>query len=287
LASTYPSSRPESGAYGFVVRGLEEAAALWVAVPASWPELRVRVERGTARVTADRFGPDHAELRLRTVDGSVALDRLAGTVAFSMPEATPAAAVAHPFLAAPALIAAHWLGRETFHAGGFVVDGRAWAVLGDQGDGKSSLLAGLAGHDVPVLSDDVLVVDGGRALAGPRSIDLRPDAAAQLGTGVALGVVGGRERWRVALEPVAPALPLAGWVSLRWGADGDAPAVRPLRGAARLAAVAGHRGVRLPPSGEGSALLELSALPVLELCRPRAWASADAACERLLAAVAG
>src|SRR5690349_7180146 len=172
VRSTHPTSSVKSGAYGFALQGLD-AADLLVPAPASWPLLQVRVETGRARVERDRFGPDHAELRLRTVDGSVALDRRAMTVVFTVPDGIGPAALVHPFLASPALVAAHWHGRETFHAGAFVVGDGAWAVLGEKGDGKSTLMAWLARRGAAVVTDDVLIVDAGSALAGPPSIDLR------------------------------------------------------------------------------------------------------------------
>jgi hypothetical protein len=274
----------DRGAYGFRIAGLDAAAHLLVPAPATWPTLRIAVRRGTAAVDADRIDERSADLRLQTLDGSIALDRDAGLVEFCVPEGLGVDALVHPFLAPAALVSAHWLGRETFHAGTFVVDGGAWAVVGHKGAGKSTLLAWLAERGVPVLGDDVLVIDAGDALAGPRSIDLRVGSALRLGVGEALGVVGARERWRVRLGPVPAAVPLRGWVHLGWGA---ATAVEPIRGAERLARLAGHRGVRLAPVGAGRTLLELGALPAYELRRPPEWGSADAAGERLLDAVAG
>jgi hypothetical protein len=40
-----------------------------------------------------------------------------------------------------AALAARCLGRESFHPGAVVVEGCAWAVLGDKEVGKSSTLA--------------------------------------------------------------------------------------------------------------------------------------------------
>ena len=39
---------------------------------------------------------------------------------------------------------AYWLGRESFHAGGFVVGGKTWGILGGRGSGKSTTVARLA-----------------------------------------------------------------------------------------------------------------------------------------------
>jgi hypothetical protein len=227
---------------------------------------------------------DHtADLRLQTVDGSIRLERASGRVIFSVPgELTPAALV-HPFLAPAVLVAAHWMGRETFHAGTFVCGGLAWGVLGHKGEGKSTLLAWLAGRGVPVLADDVLIVDNGHALAGPRSIDLRAGSAAYLGTGEALGHVGARERWRLTLATVPASVLIGGFVHLRW--SDDEVALRRLRGAAKLRALAEHRGVRRDAVDGGGPLMDLSALPSFELSRPRDWNSMETAGEQLLAAL--
>ncbi len=178
-------------------------------------------------------------------------------------------------------MAAHWLGRESFHAGGFAAGGGVWGVLGDKGAGKSSMLASLARAGIPVVSDDVLVLDGRTALAGPRSIDLRSDAAARLGAGEPLGAIGDRERWRVPLEPISPELPLRGWVVLGWD---ERTIIRRPQGSERLNSLLPHRGARLyPPKPEG--LIDLSSLPLIELRRARRWDSADDALDRLLDAV--
>ena len=123
----------------------------------------------------------------------------------------------HPHLAGAAAVLSHWCGRDSFHAGAFVVDGGVWGLLGDKGAGNSSTLVSLARAGVPIVSDDVLVLDKATAYAGPRSIDLRTDAAQTLRTGQPLGMIGDRARWRVPLGPVEPELPFRGWVTLRWG----------------------------------------------------------------------
>jgi hypothetical protein len=155
-------------------------------------------------------------------------------------------------------------------------------VLGDKGSGKSSTLASLARLGIPIMADDVLVLDRADALAGPRSIDLRTDAARQLGAGEPLGVIGTRERWRLGLDPVEPELPFKGWVRLRWSPE---TTVEPVRGAERLRELFRHRGMQAPFQGS-ERLIELSSLPFLELSRPNGWGSIDGSLERLLAAVA-
>ena len=177
-----------------------------------------------------------------------------------------------------------WLGRESFHGGAVAIGDGAWAVLGDKEAGKSSTLAwlALAGH--PVLADDLVVLADGRALAGPRSIDLREASAAQLRVGEPLGRIGLRDRWRLRLPAPPPALPLSGWIVLAWG-DG-APSLRALRGAARLEAILPHRAVRLIPA-DPATLVRLSALPCYELRRRRAWSSLPDAAELLVESLSG
>jgi hypothetical protein len=178
-------------------------------------------------------------------------------------------------------VAARWAGRESFHAGAVVADGGAWVVLGDKESGKSTTLAHLALRGSDVVSDDLLVVDGEDVMAGPRCIDLREVSAAMLGAGDPLGVVGMRERWRLRLGPVAPHVPLRGWIVLAWG---DEVGVDALRGAERMLALLPFRSVQLTP-GVPQHLVDLSSLPTLRLRRPRRWDALDAAADRLLDAI--
>jgi hypothetical protein len=178
-------------------------------------------------------------------------------------------------------MAAWWLGRESFHAGAFAAGGGVWALVGDKGSGKSSTLAqlALAGHDI--VTDDILVLRRGVALAGPRCLDLRAGPAARLGAGTLLGMVGLRERWRMPLGPVEPELPLRGWVLLAWH---DRPEARVVRGAERLLRLMPHRAVRLAPQDPGM-LVRLSSLPLVELRRPHRWQALPDATRRLLDAL--
>jgi hypothetical protein len=270
-----------SGAYGFRLQGLDGARSLLVPAPAAWPLLEVAMVPDTPGPPCDRVGPDRAELKLLT-GGWVGIDRSPGRAVYHLPARVDDGALLHPYLAPVALIAARWLGRESFHAGAFVADGGVWALLGDKEAGKSTALAWLAAHGHPVVCDDALVLDELTALAGPRSIDLRAESARRLGIGEPLGTVGARERWRLPLDPVPAELPFRGWVSLEWG---DEVAVEPLRGAARLPALIPHRGVRIEPP-RPAALIEYAALAHLVLRRPRGWESLGEGVERLLEAIA-
>lgn len=275
------TDRRPLGAYGLRLEGVEAAASLFVTAPASWPRFRVSAAVGEAGAGSEHATDDHARLVLRT-GGEIEIDRAAGEVRFTLPRELGPHALVHPYLAPAAAIIARWLGRESFHGGAFAAGGQVWGVLGERELGKSSLLAWLALHGDPVVSDDMLIVADGTAFAGPRSVDLRRETAEQLGTGEALGVVGQRERWRVTLPAVEPELPFRGWVFLAWG---DAVEVRPVEPSERLARLLLHRGVRLPPP-DHEAFLAFADLPALELVRPRRWDSVADAGERLLDAVA-
>jgi len=275
------TERRPLGAYGLRLEGVEAAASLFVTAPASWPAFTLRSRIGAAGPGGEHVTDDHARLLLRT-GGEIEIDRAAGDVLLTVPGQVGPQALVHPYLAPAAAVIARWLGRESFHGGAFAAAGGVWGVLGERESGKSSLLAWLALRGEPIVCDDMLVVHDGAAFAGPRSVDLRRETAEQLEAGEELGVVGARERWRIALPPIEPELPLAGWVFLDWG---DAVMVRAVEPSERLARLLHHRGVRLPPASH-EALLELAALPGLELVRPRSWDSVADAGERLLDALA-
>ena len=160
-------------------------------------------------------------------------------------------------------------GRESVHAGAIAVDGRALGVVGVRGAGKSSTLAWWALEGGDVLCDDLLVLDGRTTFVGPRSIDLREDAAAQLGAGEAIGVTGARERWRLRLAPIGDHHDLVGFAFLAWG---DEVTVRRLGVPERLERLVPQRGLRLGPARH-DAVLELATLPAWEISRPRSWAA--------------
>jgi len=272
-----PPSR-ERGAYGFRLRGIRAEASQLVSAPAHWPKIDLRV-----RVTATPFPRaerlDFATAHLRTRSGaSIFVDRTTQQATIALTEAPSTSALVHPHLATVAAVTSYWCGRDCFHAGAFVVDDGVWGLLGEKGSGKSSTLAAMAGSGIQVVCDDLLVLAGSTAFAGPRSIDLRRDAAQRLLAGEPLGLVGERERWRVPLEPILAELPFRGWVTLRWGRG---ITVRPVRGSARLCELFAHRALQVAPR-DPLAMIELSSLPLLEFTRPRRWQSLDDALARLL-----
>jgi hypothetical protein len=265
------------GAYGVRLRGLEDAADLLVPVRHDAPAYGLRSEIGHAESPDEHVDGDHARLRLRS-GGEIVIDRLAGRAVFRVPHPIRADELVHPYLAPAAAVMGHWLERQSVHAGAFAVGGRAWGLVGEREAGKSSTLAWLALAGVEVLCDDMLVIDGRIAFAGPRSIDLRADAAARLGAGRPIGMTGARERWRLPLGAVPDECVLAGWVFLTWGDRVDA---RPLSAVDRLARVVAQRALRVPPA-RPDALLDLASLPAWELSRPRGWSSLAEAADRLL-----
>ena len=138
----------------------------------------------------------------------------------------------HPYLAPVALSCRAGSGARASTAAVSSVDGGVWAVLGDKTAGKSTTLAWLARAGVGVVSDDVLIVDGETVLAGPRSIDLREEAARaprhrRADRAASARATAGASRSR----PSRAELPLRGWITLEWG---EAVAVEPIRGAERL-----------------------------------------------------
>jgi hypothetical protein len=272
------------GAYGLRLEGFHAADLLLVPADPAWPALAVRQETGRseARDGRDVCTDTHARLQLQN-GGEIVIDRHAGQAVFVVPLPLRTEELVHPYMAPVAAILAYWLGRESFHAGAFVHDGGVWAVLGDRESGKSSTLAWLALRGHPVVCDDMLILDGTTAFAAPRSIDLRPEAARQLGAGEALGVIGTRERWRMTVGPVDSGMPVRGWIFLAWGPRLE---IERLPGSRRVARLAAHRGVRLQPV-EAASLLELATLPAWELRRPQGWDSLSAAAQRLLESISG
>ena len=124
----------------------------------------------------------------------------------------------HPYLAGAAGIFNSWRGRMTFHGGGIVLRGRAWGVLGSTEAGKTTTLTQMYLLGVPVGTDDLLVLDGGDALTGPRCLDLRAPTWEHFASSledVEVMKVRDGERYRIPLPPMPIRLPFAGWALLR------------------------------------------------------------------------
>lgn len=271
------------GAYGLCLTGLRSVERYLTVAPAGWPRLAVERVVGAASRLENRVFIGGEWAGYDTLDqhgqiGSVRLDREPLRVRFTSPGGFSDHAMVHPDLGVIAAIANYWLGRDAFHAGAFVTEAGAWAVLGVREAGKSSLLGHLASKGVGIVSDDVVVLDEGHVLAGPRCVDLREGAADWLGQGDDLGTVGNRRRWRVHVPQVPAAVLLRGWILPVW-ADrirfDSVPAAVRLRVLVESFSV---WGVPRPPER----LLPLIALPFLEFARPRRWEVVEAASAALL-----
>jgi hypothetical protein len=269
------------GAYGLRLVGVDQARRLLVPANPEWPLLRLRRRKGLpSRRSHDVVTETRAEFRLRT-GGEIVVDWPKREAVYTTPRPVRPSALVHPFLAPVAAVAAYWLGRESFHAGAAVLGHGSWGIVGDRGAGKSTLLAQMALMGLPILCDDMLIVEGDDSLAGPRSVDLRGSAARRLGVGEAMGRVGARERWRLRLDRVEEA-PLSGWVYLRWG---DRLGLREMSARERIERLSAQRGLRMPARNP-EALLDLVSRPSFELIRPRSWSSLEPSVE-LLADLAG
>ena len=151
----------------------------------------------------------------------------------------------------------------------------AWAVIGPKGAGKSTLLAGLARAGVPIVTDDILVFRDGAAMAGPRCIDLRPDAK---GFGLGVAVRPSDPRNRIALPPIAAEHPLAGLIHLEWScAETTLEPLDHREAIKRLLILRSEKGYPRDPR----ALLDLAMLPTLLLQRPRSMRGLDASVAHL------
>ncbi len=268
------------GAYGLRLGPPLEDGYL-VDVPSDWPEWELQWRTLPRDQHQDRrIGPDEVLLDLRP-EGQVLIERALSRSTLLLREEPRPEAWAHPHLSSTAVVAGWWLGRRPFHAGAFVVDGAAWGVLGERGDGKTSIMAWLSARGYDVVCDDILVVEGEEALAGPRCLDMRVGAADHFHLGTYIGRVGTRERWRVALPPVAASTPLGGWIVPAWG---DEVSVEPVKAAQRLPLLLSKRGMRIPAAA-GPAdrdWLALLGRPMIRFQRPQDWSTIDDAMTHLL-----
>ena len=269
---------PHVGAYGLRLTGLESASRNLVVALDSWPQLMIERVVGPCTVKQRYFVSDewaeYCTLDQTGQVGGVRMDREPLTVRFTSPGGFSDAAVLHPALGLIAAVANRWSGRDVFHAGAFLTNKGAWAVLGTQEAGKSSLLGHLAAKGVGIVADDAVVVDeDGLALAGPRCVDLREGAADWLGQGEDIGMVGARRRWRMHVPAVPAAVPLRGWIVPEWG---DCIELEAVPAVLRLRLLYANRYLALPPR-RPERVLDLVALPFVIFRRPRRWDSAEEA----------
>ena len=266
---------PLPGAYGMRFAGA--VGDLLIPAPDHWPDLSLTQEVGEYERGEEEFGEDHAELSL--VDGWATLRRRPASVDFTFSRPMSEGELAHPYLTRAAAAHTYWLGRESFHAGAFVLNGKAWAVAAEREGGKSSTLAGLATRGVPILVDDLVVAEAGMTFAGPRSIDLRQGAAEFLELGEPMGTHGGRARFRHVLGEVPAEAEIGGWIFLSWGDEVEAVPLSPFD---RLQRLMDHRMVKGRAELEPSGVLGLASLPGYDFRRPKSFDSFESSIEALL-----
>jgi hypothetical protein len=261
------------GAYGLELAGL---AAWDLLVPLErglWPLVQISHEKATGRTNVNTFGDERATVSLGPGE-QARLDRSKRHVTFVTAGGPDDGRLTHPFLGSVGAVFAWWQGNLVFHGGAVVAGGGAWALLGSRGTGKSSLLASLATAGCQVLTDDVLVIAENLALAGPRCIDLREEAVGPLGLEGHTLLVREGERQRLELGPVAPEVPLRGWILLSWGSHVE---LRELGVAERLEGLAANvQGLH------HDRFLPLARLPAWQLVRPPDWRSVQIGVEVLL-----
>jgi hypothetical protein len=212
---------------------------------------------------------DEDQALLHIFDGFTTVRREPLEIEVKRREPLTTAAAVHPYLASAARVMAHWTGRSSYYGGTFVAAGGAWALIGRQQTGKTSVLCELARQGCLVLSDDVTVLDGMQALVGPRLLAVR-DASSARG----LGLLPKRDRaedLRLAHAGPAPSsAPLRGWVFLSRG---------PQLALARLTAAELLRRigswVSLSP-GTPTLILDWAALPAWSLVLPEVAISSRA-----------
>lgn len=232
----------------------------------SWPEVCLSWREGEEKIL-ERLDDREAVLAA-LFGGHLQIEREAAAAVFVRDEPVTPDLVAHPGLAGVGVVYAHWEQRLVFHAGAVLTSNGAVAVTGPKGAGKSTTLALLAAAGYPVLADDLVVIEAGHVLAGPRLVDLRRDAAERLAPHGTLVVVRGGQRWRVMLPEVPVSAPLVGWAVLNVQREAGVATVAP---SDRAGVLAEH--LVLSP-GDQLAFLDAITASVWRLSRPSDWAEA-------------
>ncbi len=272
------------GVYGLRIEGLP-AAGRWMQPVDAAPRLRVEVAgASSAPAPASKVDDHSADLRLLG-GGRLRMRRGDGRASFTFARRPDDAELLHPYLAPAAALAQIWGGAEALHAGALAAPAGAVLLIGGKQAGKSTTLAWLAvEHGVGVVADDLAVVSGGAVVPGPRCLDLRRSDAFDPAALSGSRLVRGGERVRVAVPPVAAALPVAGIVLLAWGGALGLAAVPPR---ARLGPLLAQRMFTTQITADLAALLDLAALPMLRLTRPPGRAGLAAGAAALVGYFAG
>jgi len=173
-------------------------------------------------------------------------------------------------------------GMICLHASVVAVGSRAVVILGNKGEGKSSMAAALAERGHAVLSDDVAVVTKSSgnyvAHAGYPRLRLWPKTLRALKVDLDLAPVlttldkrylelndeSGDERWRFQSEP----LPLGTIYLLKRDDDVKRPAIEPIPAADRLATLIEQTSVRFMPLEDGQRRQEFTEFSRLAMAVP-------------------
>jgi hypothetical protein len=280
--ATPRNGEPAVGGYGFRLVSAAEALdfADLVAVSDEAPRIEVRWRHASVRETYEHVDERRVGMGARGASGFWA-DRDASTVTFDLDTVPTADELVHPLLTIPLSVFARWRGDLTLHAGAFHARSGAWAVLGVREAGKSTLLAALGERGMPIVADDLLVVQGSDVLAGPRCVDLRPDAAPHFPAARAISTGGRRPRFRLTTPTGPERAPLRGFVVPRWH-DEPRVTLRALTTAERLRLLYGQEYIALLGATRHEGIFDLLGLPAYELSRPRDWAATDETVARLL-----
>jgi hypothetical protein len=136
-------------------------------------------------------------------------------------------------------IALQQRGIESLHAVAFAIDGAAIALIGDCGYGKSTLAAHAVRAGARLLTDDLLVCEGGQVLPGAARVKLEPEVARRaFGERAGTPMYDERGKWIYPLgaaEFMPSPVRLARIYALR--PDSAAPRIEALDGASALKAL--------------------------------------------------
>jgi hypothetical protein len=256
----------DRGAYGLRFTGHDLSAAVISGAPADWPVVHLAVEPERDPQPEALHTDDACTIHLRDELRTLVATREPGAATLLGPPLSPDD-LAHPYLGPIATVFARWHGREAFHGAGVMVDGQAIGILGAREAGKSTLVAALAGAGLPIVADDMLVIDEQGVCRGPRTIDLRRPLPAEFIGEAELRSVRGSQRQRLALPDQPPVVPFAGWVLL---SPGDQLQIDAVDAPTRLTILARWRAWRERPS-DPRLMFELGTLPCWRLHAPQRW----------------
>jgi hypothetical protein len=146
------------------------------------------------------------------------------------------------------------------HGAAFVANDGAWMVLAEKGGGKSSTMAALFAAGYSILADDLVVLEGGLVMPGPRFVDLKEDPESVVGKPLAHELL--LERRRIILPDAGLPVQLEGALLLEWG---ERVEVLPVPVVDRLALSIGHRTLN---ETDPRLLLGLARTPMWVIRRP-------------------